>query len=107
MSTVEIRLPLPPSDGEEIPAFFKQLELCVHHARKAYQVQIENAQGNRADDFINYAMPSLDQSVAEIVSKGYTRKEGENETYSIDTEDDIQTNLSEEHDLVVLRINVE
>lgn len=108
MSTVEIKLPRPPLSGVEIPAYFKQLELCVHHARKAYQVQIENAQGGREDDFIEYGTPDLDKTVAQIVSEAYTRnKEVDSQYYLIDTESDVKENLSEEHEDIVLRINVE
>jgi hypothetical protein len=107
MSVVEIALPRLPQTGEDIPSFFKQLELCVHHARKAYQVQIENGQGPREDDFVQYATPSLDETVAEIVANGYMRKESPNNYHSLDTVTDIESNLSDEHENIVIRINVE
>ncbi len=109
MSTVEIALPRLPSSGGDIPAFFKQLELCVHHARKAYQVQVENAEGSREDDFVEYGTPELDKAIAATVMDDYVRKDHASETgnhYSIDTVDDVRDNLSDEHESIILRINV-
>lgn len=106
MSTIDIKFPNPPSDGKEIPKFLKQMELCIHHARKAYEVQLQDAQGPREDDYIAFRTPTLDETIAEIVSEAYERKEGA-EYYKINSEKLIEDNLYEEHKDIVLRIVVE
>lgn len=62
MSIVQIALPRYPK-GTDIPSFFKQLELCIHHARKAYEVQLQNRVGVPEDDYLTYKTPALDFSI--------------------------------------------
>lgn len=67
MSVFKINLP-DPTDSGTPEEFLKQLELCVHHARKSLTVLRENqdSEAPREDDFCEFKSDNLFAEIEKI-----------------------------------------
>lgn len=67
MSTIKLRLP-DPTNSSTPEEFLKQLELCVHHAKKALAVQreVQNENIPREDDFCEFTSEGLFREIKDL-----------------------------------------
>lgn len=56
---MKIKLPNPDDYSEDTSMFFEQLELCVHHARKAWEKIVKSFNPEDEQPYITFRIPFL------------------------------------------------